>query len=499
MASDELAFFAQDAWRIRPNFTLNFGLRWEGQFNPDPDANNSNVVGQVLKGIYPIGRAGVDPSKIPDSLNQWGPRLGFAWDPWSDGKTVVRAFGGIFYARTPLLIFADPINNFRNPPGNVTVTLPFPVPAGNPNNTLYEQFLLIGIDLNATSLGNLPNVTPEQIDEIAQQLGITPNPFNQASVTLVAPEFENPRSYQAGAGVEREILQGLTVGADFTYVNTVHLQRNRDINFPAPIADPANNPAGAPVYLVTGQVRPVTTLRQIQLRESSAKSLYRALTVSTKFERSWGQVNAFYTFSKNLSDDDNERDSGGVSYVDLFDLQPEYNYSNLDRRHQFVANPLFFLPWDIDVSSAIRLRSGFPINATLGLDVNRDGVFNDRPYSAPGVQFKRNAFRNRAISSVDLRVQKRLEFSESQTLTLSVEIFNLFNAMNIEYRGTAVAQYCKSPVSVDMADCGFGPPTNVNFLQIRDQNPDSPTFGRLITSNAVGSPFQAQFGIRYQF
>jgi hypothetical protein len=499
MSSDEIAVFAQDAWRIWPNFTLNAGLRWEGQYNPNPEANNTTVLGDVLEGKYPIGRAGVDASQIPDSLNQWGPRLGFAWDPWSDGKTVVRAFSGIFHARTPLLIFAGPINNFRLPPGDVSVTLPFPVPAGNPNNTLYEQFRLIGIDLNQATLGTLPNVTPEQITQIAQALGFTPNPFNQANVTLVAPEFENPRSYQAGAGIEREILRGLTVGADFTYVKTVHLQRNRDINFPAPIADPGNNPAGAPVYLVTGQVRPVTTLRQIQLRESSAKSLYRALTVSSKFERSWGQVSAFYTFSKNLSDDDNERDSGGVSYVDLFDLKPEYGYSNLDRRHQFVANPLFFLPWDIDVSSAIRLRSGFPINATLGFDVNRDGVFNDRPYSAPGVQFERNAFRNRSISTVDLRVQKRIEFGEDQKLTFSVEFFNLFNAMNIEYRGTAVAQYCKSPVTVDQTNCGFGPPTNVNFLQIREQNPDAPTFGRLITSNAVGAPFQAQVGIRYQF
>jgi hypothetical protein len=499
MASDEIAVFAQDAWRIWPNFTLNYGLRWEGQYNPNPEANNTTVIGDILEGIYPIGRAGVDPTQIPDSLNQWGPRLGIAWDPWSDGKTVVRAFSGIFHARTPLLIFAGPINNFRLPPGDVSVTLPFPVPSGNPNNTLYEQFRLIGIDLNDASLGGLPNVTPEQITQIAEALGFTPNPFNQANVTLVAPEFENPRSYQAGAGIEREILRGLTVGADFTYVKTVHNQRNRDINFPAPIADPGNNPAGARVYLVTGQVRPVPTLRQIQLRESSAKALYRALTFSGKFERSWGQVNAFYTFSKNLADDDNERDSGGVSYVDLFDLQPEYGYSNLDRRHQFVANPLFFLPWDIDVSSAIRFRSGLPINATLGFDVNRDGVFNDRPYSAPGVQFERNAFRNRSISSVDLRVQKRIEFGETQKLTFSVEFFNLFNVMNIEYRGTAVAQYCKSPVLVENTNCGFGPPTNVNFLQIRDQNPDSPTFGRLITSNAVGAPFQAQLGLRYQF
>src|SRR5205085_2094047 len=104
------------------------------------------------------------------------------------------------------------------------------------------------------------------------------------------------------------------------------------------------------------------------------------------------QFNAFYTLSRSLSDDDNERDAGGVGAVNTFDLAPEYNYSRLDRRHQFVANPVVTLPFLIEVSSAIRLLSGRPLDATFGSDANRDTVNNDRPYRSPGVPFERNAF-----------------------------------------------------------------------------------------------------------
>lgn len=495
LKSHELALFVQDSWRLRPNFTINYGLRWEGQYNPTPEANNTDLVSKVRRFDFPVGIL-TDPTKIDDATSQFAPRLGFAWDPWNNGKTVIRGYGGVYYARSPLLIFSSPINNFRLPPGDVSVTLPFPVAAGQPA-TLYDQFALIGIDLNSFGLEDLPNVTPEQIAQIAAALGLAPNPFLGANVIAIADGFENPRSYQVGGGVEHQLTEGLAIGADYTYVKAVHLERNVQANLPTASFDPADK-AQRPQYLVSGAVRPIPTLRDVTIRDSSASSLYQALTLRAKFQRDWGQVNVFYVLSTNYSDDDNERDSGGTAYEDAYNFRPEYNYSNLDRRHQFTANPVFYLKYGFEVSAAIRLLSGTPFDARYGSDANRDTANTDRPYSAPGVPFLRNAFRNKPIYNVDMRVQKRFEFSENHSITVLAEFFNLFNVENITLNQgfSTVANYCAAPVT---SDCGFGGKPNPNFLQIRDQNSTSKTFGQILTGNNPGAPFLMQLGVRYQF
>src|SRR5262249_7710895 len=156
-----------------------------------------------------------------------------------------------------------------------------------------------------------------------------------------------------------------------------------------------------------------------------------------------------------------------------------------DRRHQFVANPVVTLPFLIEVSSAIRLLSGRPIDAKFGSDANRDTVNNDRPFRAPGIPFERNAFRNRALYFTDLRVQKRINLGgENRKLLLSAEMFNLFNLLNIELSTSAtVVNYCATTTQVD---CGFLAPTNPNFLSLRDRNPTSTRFGSLLKINNPG-------------
>ena len=493
--TDEIAFYAQDSWRIRPNFTINYGLRYEAQFNPTPDASNADLANLVSGFTFPIGYK-VDPSFIPNNTNQFAPRLGFAWDPGNNGKTVIRGFGGIYYARTPSLLFAAPLNNFRIPAGDLSIQLPLAVPAGNPMascNTVYCQLNLIGINLNDFTLDNLPEISVEQVQSVASALGLTNfSPFTGAQPITWAPNYKNPRSYQFGIGVERELGGGLTVGVDYSQVNTVHLQRNRELNTPIPTIR-VNDPAQRPFFGVSGagaQPRPIPTLGSVQLRESSARSVFQGAVFRAQLRRKWGQFSAFYTLSRSLSDDDNERDSGGVSYENNFNLAPEFNYSRLDRRHQFVANPVFFLPYAFEVSGALRLLSGVPVDARAGADLNQDGVNNDRPYSAPGVPFKRNAFRNRPIYNIDFRVQKGFNFTERARLTLSAEMFNIFNFDNIQYAGQTT-QFCTGAIT---SDCGFGATgRNPLFLQLRNSN------GSFITSNNPGAPFQAQFGARFQF
>lgn len=541
----ELAFFAQDQWRITPQFTLNYGLRAEQQYNPDPDVSNTALVDLVRNASFPLaGGRGIDPTQIPDSGWQWGPRLGFAWDPQGDGKTVVRGFAGVYYARTPLLLLADSINNYRNPPGNVRAILgsggvafqqaAFNTFLGTPAaaqyiaitgcvpgqtpvdprcvaNTVFRQFAIVGINLNNTAIGSLPTLTTAQVQTIGSAINSSFNPgiINGIAVTSTDPDFKNPESVQFGFGVEREIARNLVVGVDYSQVRTNFLQRNVDFNLPAPILLPVDqDPSQRPIFglvrpgvlgsLPTGPAfttrsRPISQLSNVQVRESSARSFFQSLTFRMRLQRKWALINAYYTASRNNSDDDNERDSGGVLYTNPFDRRAEFGPSRLDRTHQFVAYPVFFVPYGFEVSSTIRLRSGSPINTTAGSDLNGDGLNNDRPFLVPGFELPRNFYRNRPVYDIDLRVQKGFNFGETKRLIVFTEFFNVFNLSNTQYAGGQL-NYCSTPAAGQPNRCGLDGITSTNFLRLRNSS------DQIILSNNPGSQvFQMQLGARFQF
>jgi hypothetical protein len=589
MTVHELAFFAQDNWRLTPKLSINYGLRLEQQYNPTPDASNTQIVNVVKNTLFPIRGKGYDPAQIADSGWQVGPRFGFAYDPEGKGKMVIRGFAGVYYARTPLIVLASPVNNYRATPGDVSTRLPFtgfsqatfdaflnsaagtqyktitgcnPAAAAGTDarnrctpNTVYRQFAIVGINLNSAALSSLPIITPDQISGIAGGLGLNPSPFVGAQVVGQAEDFKNPRSVQFGFGVEREIMRNLVVGVDYANVSTHRVARFRDLNVPAPLTGAqyvaflqANNTAanfatmsspggivdqilasgrqfiaintpsgfvnpssGLALNFPTGsvttrqrpsQVQQGFALGAVAVRESTAKSLYRGLTFRARLIRKRVQLNAYYTFSRLLSDDDNERQDG-VGYENPYDLRGEYYRSRLDRESQFMANPIFFLPYGFEISSAIRLRSGAPFNATVGADLNGDTVNNERPLQVPGLTYKRNQFVNHGIWEADARVQKSFKFDENRRLIFSAEFFNILNRPNLLV-GTSSApnaatgfggggQYC----TIASQLCGSGgPPINPNFLQVRD-----PSTGAILINNVnPGSQvFQMQLGVRLQF
>ena len=479
----QLSFFAQDSWNLNRKFKIDLGFRWEGQYNPSVEANNTNLVSRLNNITVPIGSV-TNITSIPNAANQFMPRLGFAYSPLSQPtKLVIRGFSGLFYGATPMLSFSGAVNNFRLPPGDVSLQF------GNlPGQlTIYQAMLRAGIDLNRTPIDQLPVLSIEQLQSAATFAagGTARDPFANANVLGMAADFKNPRAFQMGLGAESELFRGFTTGVQLHYVNTANLMRNRNYNLPIPVVRPTDL-SQRPFF----GTRPIAGINQYTIRESSSRGMYRAATFSAQYRRNKFQFQSFYTLAENFSDDDNERDSGGFVYENSFNLIPEYNYSNTDVRHQFTSNGSYSLPWGFEVSGIFRARSGLPFNATAGSDLNGDGNNNDRPYLAAGKPMLRNSFRNRGISNVDLRLMKSFAVGGDRSkLQFSVEFFNLMNADNVVFAGGA-GIYGPGIQATN----GQLAPIDARFMRLRLADG---TYDR--NNQQIGNPRQIQFALRYFF
>lgn len=483
----QYAIFAQDSFKVTRKLTLDMGFRWEGQDNPASVADNATVLARVNGVQFPNGGR-PDVVNIKDSMRQFMPRFGFAFAPITDSRRlVIRGFTGIFYASTPMLSFSGPYNNFRAIPGDVSTSV------GGGTNTLsvYEAFRQAGVNLNSATLGNFPVIPLDTVQRAAAIAlgGTARDPFVGANFTAMAPNFTNPRAVQAGLGFESELVKNFVVGAQFNYVNTVNLIRNRDWNLNAPTLR-ANDQSQRPRF-VTGSGRPVPTVGTLTVRESSARGMYRAATFQAQYRKSKFQFQGFYTAAYNFSDDDNERDTGfstANGYENAFNFKQDYGYASIDIRHQLTMNSTYDLPFGITLGGIFRARSGLPINARAGFDANGDGVASDRPFQGPGQIFDRNFFRNRGTSQLDMRFMKSFTFRERLKVQLSSEIFNLLNADNVIF-GTNALIYGE----------GFGAngalPIDARFMRLR--NPANGNYDR--NNTQVGNPLQAQFGVRVFF
>ena len=301
----EPAFYAQDFWRIRKNLTVSYGLRWEGQFEPDA----LTPIKLTRYGQFVNDSRFPSNGSIPDFTDGFQPRFGLAYDPFNDGKTVIRVSSGIFYARIPGLELAGP----RNTDGVIS---------GN--------------------IGGFPSYP-----NIVSTVGFTPS---NPGVRVFDKNFKNPRTVQFGVSVERELFRNLSASIGFDYSHSTRLTRFIDRNDP----------------LLYGGVQPFAKadgsgIGELATTDSSAKSLYRALVLglNKRFNQNF-QVQANYVFSYDYSDDDNERDPFTFRYADINNLALEYNFSDRDQRHRFNLFSTYNAPYGITFTNIVQVRSAQP-------------------------------------------------------------------------------------------------------------------------------------------
>lgn len=222
-STKELALFAQDTWRVAKGLTMNYGVRWEGQWNPQPQRNPA----------YPL------TGSIPHSLKNFAPRLGLSWDPNRKGKTVIRLGGGYFYSRNDGINFIRAFDTNGTTGAGVTLT-----PAGAGGN-LIPQF--------PAKFEGFANVPASAIPAL--------------NITYFDGGFTVPRTIQWTGGVEHEVMSGTTVSFDLIMSNTVHGNRMRNINlFPSTSTDAS----GRPLY--NNRQRPNMQFNQIRVIEASARA-----------------------------------------------------------------------------------------------------------------------------------------------------------------------------------------------------------------------------------
>jgi len=377
------AFYVQDTWTLGSSLTVGYGLRYEGQFNPAPDSPNPALP---------------ESSQIPDDTNNWAPRAGFSWDPWGDGRGAIRANAGIYYAGTPALLMVSPITT---------------------NGLVAYQLTLTPTSSGAPVFPNILTAPPA---------GAT---IPRSDVNFFDPSFQNPRTLQVSAGIEREVFREMTFGLDFIVSDTDQLERMFDANL-APASGSA--PDGRLLYQ---NPRPNTRFTRMLRQESTARARYVGTVLSARRRWSGGtqwfnrgfQFQGHYAYGRAKDDDSNERNFSATFYQDWQNLDAEYTWSDTDVRHNVSASGTWRLAGDVQIGVIQSARSGRPYSLTSTSDLNFDGTFNQDRQFINGVDTGRNSFRHPNYFRTDLRVTKQFKLATNFG-EVSLDVFNLFNAEN---------------------------------------------------------------------
>ena len=141
--------------------------------------------------------------------------------------------------------------------------------------------------------------------------------------------------------------------------------------------------------IIGAQNRPITQFGNggyVQVRESGARSLYRAATVRAQLRRKFGQFDAFYTLSKNLDSDSTERGASFASYDNVFNLKPEYSFGALDRRHMLAISTVINAPFGFEVAANSRFLSAAPLEVSVsGIVAPPGSGLTNAQYASPVV------------------------------------------------------------------------------------------------------------------
>jgi hypothetical protein len=454
--TNEWALFFQDNWKVRPNLTLNLGLRYDNFGNPSKvDLPYNGIIlgpGNTKQEQVAAARVGTIDKIYDTDWNNFAPRLGATWDPTSSGRFVVRAGFGKTYNRINNTVFTDERLNppqFAHAFGSVQDGTPIVYSLG-PNFTP-NAALGRGLDANGGIVGA------------------------RVELRVVDPSLEMPEYYNWFSGVQYQLPANFVVEANYNGTAGRNLLLGD-----GPTSIDYNRFANDLGDGVRNRLNP--SFASVFLNESLAYSNYHGVTLQLQRRYSRGLAfQAAYTFGK-------WKDVPG-NPMEVTDLDLDYGHSGEDVRHKVALNAVWEIPvsfdnrglnaalggWQVNAIALMQTGTPFTVICTLAYprcDFNGDGQNNDRvnlpsfgtdlgdpsqeewlagvftaadftnPPLGSVADQPRNAFRGPGFKNVDLSLFKNVSMpgfsGRGSTFQIRIEAFNVFNWVNLNNPNTTV-------------------------------------------------------------
>jgi len=460
-------FYAQDAWRITPKFTLNYGLGWQFE---------STLVNRDLdKPAFLSPLYGGDLGPTNNNYHNFSPSLGLAWSVRNDNKTVVRAGAGIYW-ETELLLSRLQERAFIGPRGNGRIQFPHsgfvnifpgiinfntgqPVPVGAalPSNALTNltlgRFLeIVRQQIGAVNAALAPNLSDLSIRNID---------ISKSAAQLYPKDYPVQRSYHMSIGMQRELPHGVVLSVDYArrvFSNTLlgEVDYNRWDRFINGQRSPVIRPC-LPQELQRPGVQ--CSSGPITFWTPGGRSVYNAmlLRADKRFAKRY-QFIVSYALT-------NQKGINGITNMDNW----FESWGPQGARHILNVSTLVDLPWGLQVGFISNSSSRVPVTASVaGIDLNGDGTTTTpipgvaintlnrgsskedlaaavaawnqrypvgsrdaRGQNIPQVILPPSYEFGDSFSTQDIRLTKSFSWKERYRLSLFAEMFNLFNVANL--------------------------------------------------------------------